>query len=137
LVAETSEIADREPRPPAPRQGAPLSMRLREVAEDYQRKLVQNPSNIEALIGMTLVALASRQNQAAVQMAQAAVAEAPEKSVAWVTLGQALKADARLDEAESAYREAIRLDGVNPLARMGLGELQTAAGKPTEAIHEY
>jgi tetratricopeptide (TPR) repeat protein len=132
LIADSTQIAA-----PKTRQDAPLSGRLCEIAEDYQRTLIQDPSNIEALLGMCLVALASHQTKAAVQMAQKAVAVASVNSVAWVTLGQALKADAQFAAAESAHREAIRLDSVNPLARMGLGELQIASGRPAEAVREY
>ncbi len=70
-------------------------------------------------------------------MATAAVAVAPGMGSAWVALGQAFKAAERSEDAERAYREAIRLDGMNPLARMGLGELMIAAGHPDEAIAEF
>jgi uncharacterized membrane-anchored protein len=70
-----------------------LTGRLTEAALGYQRMLEQNPCRPDALVGISLVALASRQHQAAVKMAEAAVAVAPEMVVAWVALGQALKAD--------------------------------------------
>jgi cytochrome c-type biogenesis protein CcmH/NrfG len=99
---------------------------LSEVAIRYQCILEQDPGQPEALVGMSLVALASRQSEAAVKMATAAVAAAPEMGMAWVTMGQALKANNRNEEAEQAYGRAICLDGMNPLARMGLGELKVA-----------
>ena len=105
-----------------------LTGRLTEVALGYQRMLEQNPGQPEALVGMSLVALASRQTEAAVKMAGAAVAAAPKMGVAWVALGQALKAAGRNEEAERAYGEAIRRDGMNALARMGLGELKLPPG---------
>jgi tetratricopeptide (TPR) repeat protein len=108
-----------------------------EAALGYQRMLEENPCHPEALVGMTLVALASRQSEAAVKMAGAAVAAAPEMGTAWVALGQALKAARRNEEAECAYGQAIRLDGMNPLARMALGELKLAAGRPEEAVREF
>ena len=86
---------------------------------------------------MSLVALSSRQTEAAVKMASAGVAAAPKMGAAWVVLGQALKAAERMDEAERAYAEAIRLNGMDALARMGLGELKIAAGRPREAIREF
>src|SRR5579863_2303035 len=101
---------------------------LREVALCYQRALERNPQQPEALVGMSLVALSSRQTEAAVRMAAAGVAAAPEMGTAWVVLGQALKASDRMDEAEQAYAEAIRLDGMDVLARIGLGELKIATG---------
>jgi len=118
-----------------------LTGRLTEVALGYQRTLAQNPCNTEALVGMSLVALASRQTDAAVKMAAAAVAVAPPTSAlagpAWVALGQALRAAGRCDEAEHAYEQAIRLDGMDALARLGLGDLRIAAGRAEEAAREF
>lgn len=111
--------------------------RLAEIALCYQRALKRNPQQPEALVGMSLVALSSRQTEAAVKMAAAGVASAPEMGAAWVVLGQALKAADRMDEAERAYAEAIRLDGMDALAPMGMGELKIAAGRPSEAIREF
>jgi tetratricopeptide (TPR) repeat protein len=114
-----------------------LTGRLTEVALGYQTMLEQNPCQAEALVGISLVALASRQFDAAVKMATAAVFAAPEMGNGWVALGQALMAGGRSNQAENAYREAIRLDGMNPLARMGLGELKIATGRAEEAIGEF
>jgi tetratricopeptide (TPR) repeat protein len=114
-----------------------LTGRLTEVAQRYQRVLEQNPHEPQALLGMSLVALASRQPAAAVQMAQVAVDVAPGMGPAWVTLGQALRAASRSQEAEEAYANAIRLDGMDALARMGLGELKIATDRAEEAILEF
>ena len=117
--------------------GQVLSGRLTDVALGYQRVLAANPRQPEALVGMSLVALASLQIGAAVEMAWAAIAVAPEMGPAWVALGQALKAGRRNEEAERAYREAIRLDGMNALARLGMGELRIATGRAAEAAREF
>ena len=123
--------ASRSPLPPVKsRQFAAVALRLKE-------KLDANPHDAQALMGMSLVAQASGQAQAALEMAQAAVTAAPESCAAWITLGQALKSAGRLDEAESAYRSALKLDGASALARAGLGELCLAAGLPERALHEY
>jgi tetratricopeptide (TPR) repeat protein len=114
-----------------------LSDRLTEIARGYQLALEKNPAQPSALVGMCLVALASRQPEAAIKMASAAVASAPGLVLAWVALGQALKAAARHDDAAEAYQSAIRLDGMNALSRVGLGELKIAAGRPEEAIAEF
>lgn len=111
--------------------------RLAEIAVCYQRALERDPQQPEALVGMSLVALSSRQTKAAVKMAAAGVAAAPTMGAAWVALGQALKAAERMEEAERAYAEAIRLDGMDPLARMGLGELKIACGRPRDAAREF
>jgi tetratricopeptide (TPR) repeat protein len=111
--------------------------RLTEIALCYQHALERNPQQPEALVGMSLVALSSRQTEAAVKMAASGVAAAPTMGAAWVVLGQALKAAGRMEEAERAYTAAIRLDGMDPLARMGLGELKIATGRPQEAAREF
>jgi tetratricopeptide (TPR) repeat protein len=114
-----------------------LAGRLNEVALGYQRILEANPRHPQALVGMSLVALASRQPEAAVKMANAAVEVAPGMGTAWVALGQALKAAGRIEDTEKAYAQAIRLDGMNELARLGLGELKVGTGRPAEAIFEF
>jgi tetratricopeptide (TPR) repeat protein len=111
--------------------------RLTALAQRYQRLLAANPGDAQALAALSLIALAGRQPQAAVTMAAAAVRAAPAMGLAWVALGQALAADRRLEQAERAYMEALCLDGENPLARLGLGELSIAAGQPAEAIAHF
>ena len=114
-----------------------LTGHLTEIAQGYQQVLSKDPRNPEALVGMSLIALASRQSAAAVEMAAAAMAVAPNMGTAWVALGQALKAENRVDESEQAYQQAIRLDGVDSLAHIGLGELQLSTMRPEEAAHEF
>ena len=127
------------PPMPAKEKSRPKSLtgHLFDLAAAYQRTLQQNPRHPEALVGISLVALASRQPESAVKMASAAVTAAPQMVPAWVALGQALKAASRFTEAESAYAQAIQLDATSALARMGLGELHIATGRPEEAIHEF
>ena len=115
----------------------PWTGRLTEVALGYQRMLAANPCQPQALVGMCLVALASRQAEAAVKMASAAVEAAPGMGLAWVALGQAFKAGGRIEQAERAYAEALRLDGRSELAHLGLGELMTATGRAEEAMAEF
>jgi tetratricopeptide (TPR) repeat protein len=114
-----------------------LTGHLTEVALGCQLMLEENPCHPQALIGITLVALASGQPEAAVKMARAAVAAAPRMITSWVAFGQALKAAGRNDEAERAYVHATSLDGMNALARMGLGELMLATGRSQDAIREF
>jgi len=129
---------DAEPSP-LKRQGIPASAAscLAGLARGFQQALAANPRDVRALMGMSLVAMASGQSEAAIEMAQAAIAEAPSGCTAWVTLGQALKAAGRARDAEAAYRNAIRSDGSDPLARIGLGELRLAAGLIDEAMQEF
>jgi tetratricopeptide (TPR) repeat protein len=56
---------------------------------------------------------------------------------AWVALGQSLSAAGQHQKAEQAYGNAIRLDGMNELAHLGLGDLNLAASHPEEAMRNY
>ena len=114
-----------------------LTGHLTEAALSYQRILEENPCHPEALIGISLVALASRQTDAAVKMARAALAAAPRMSMAWVALGQALKAAGHNGESKCVYEQALRLDGMNPLAHTGLGEWMLGAGRSLDAMREF
>jgi len=111
--------------------------RLLQLALGYQRTLSVNPQDPQSLAGMSLVALASRQTETAVRMARLAVAAAPRIAPAWVALGQALKAAGCAAQAEQAYRNALCLDGMDALARLGLGELGLTADSPEEAAAEF
>ncbi|HKE23421.1 MAG TPA: tetratricopeptide repeat protein [Terracidiphilus sp.] len=127
---------DSATKPVALSESAPID-NLRALAERYKAALQRNPHEPQALAGLALIALASRQPGAAVRMAQAAVLSGPEMVPAWVILGQALRADGRGAEAEEAYNSALRLDGTNALARVGMGELKIAAGRPGKALGEF
>jgi len=116
---------------------ADLTGHLTEVALGFQRILVDNPCHPEALVGISLVALASGQSEAAVKMAKAAVAAAPEMVPAWVALGQAFKAAGLIEDARHVYAHTICMDGGNELARIALGELMLATGRPNDAIREF
>jgi tetratricopeptide (TPR) repeat protein len=124
-----------KPTPPS------LTANLAEIARGYQRTLERDPRHPRALIGMSLVALASRQPALAVKMATAGAAAAPAMVTAWIALGQALKACGQLDEAERAYMQALRLNGpdnkTGVLAHMGLGELALAREQPEAASREF
>lgn len=111
--------------------------RLAAYGRQFQEILSRDPRDTAALIGISMVALGSRQSEAAVQMARAAVDTAPRLPAAWIALAQALQAAARTAEAEHAYRAALRLDGAHPLARVGLGQAKMLGGRAEEAIAEF
>lgn len=111
--------------------------RLAAYGRQFQEILSRDPRDTAALIGISMVALGSRQSEAAVQMARAAVDTAPRLPAAWIALAQALQAAARTAEAEHAYRAALRLDGAHPLARIGLGQAKMLDGRAEEAIAEF
>jgi tetratricopeptide (TPR) repeat protein len=131
-------IATAPPLPPGNKaRKKSLTNNLFQVAAAYQRTLKENPRQPEALVGISLVALASHQPESAVKMASAAVSAAPQMVPAWVALGQALKAASRFPEAETAYTQAIQLDPTSAIAHMGLGELKIATARPEEAVLQF
>jgi len=115
----------------------PLTTCLTGSALHYQRILAANPHQPDALIAMSLIALASRQLNAAIKMARVATTLAPCLVPAWVALGQSLKASGELSEAEHAYAQALQLDGTSALAHAGLGELKIVTGQAPEAIRHF
>jgi len=117
------------------RQG--LDQNLQAQAREFQSILMENPRDARALVGISLIALASHQTESAVQMAKAAVVADPQMIPAWVALGQTLHAAGSFEESEQAYRRALERDGLNALAHMGLGELRCATDRPVEALHEF
>lgn len=102
-----------------------------------ERMLRSNPANPQALVGMSLLALAGGQTEHAIRMASAALAVSPNFSAGWVALGQAFKAAGRFTDAEHAYLRALLLGGANPHAHMALGELKLATGRAAEAVSEF
>jgi tetratricopeptide (TPR) repeat protein len=110
---------------------------LLQSALAWQRRLSRNPSDRDALIGMSFLALAGGQSQNAVKLAQASISAGNNRSSAWAVLAQSLKAVGRLPDAEEAYLSAIRLESSNPIAHMGLGELKLLSGRAADAIEEF
>jgi tetratricopeptide (TPR) repeat protein len=111
--------------------------RLASLARGFQRELARNPRDARALIALALVALAGRQTEPAVRLAQAATAAAPNLAAAHVALGQVLRASGRLDSANDAFETALGLDPVDPLALAGLAEVDLAAGRVQQAMVRY
>ena len=103
-------------------------------AKHFQQKLLENPSDPEALVALSLIALSSRQYDAAILTARAATDAAPQLIPAWVALGHALRAKGYLDEAEAALTRALGIDGASSLALVALGEFHCAAGDAERAI---
>jgi tetratricopeptide (TPR) repeat protein len=149
VIAQEKPAAPAGAPYPTSARALPFTAHLTEIALGCQRTLAQNPHHPQALIGMSLVALASHQPELAVKMAAAATAAAPAFASSWIALGQALKACAQGDQAERAYMQALRLGESNAgadarkntataaLARLGLGELYLAREQPQAGLREF
>jgi tetratricopeptide (TPR) repeat protein len=82
-------------------------------------------------------AIAQGRLEAALRLADAALASDPENAVAWNERGRALAVSHRLPEAERAYRRAVELDPRQPYAWRNLGGALEHQGKGAEAIEAF
>jgi len=83
------------------------------------------------------VALESRDAEAALQAYERAVAEDPALIKAHVNLGRLLHEAGRLAKAEGVYRDAIRVNGGDPLLLYNLGVVLDDMGRKNEALEAY
>jgi tetratricopeptide (TPR) repeat protein len=93
---------------------------LLQAAESYRQTLESNPRSRDALLGLSLIARQSNQLQPALNMAQAALACAPDFALAWANYGDLLLALHQLPKAQSAFRRALLLDPAVAAAHYGL-----------------
>jgi Flp pilus assembly protein TadD len=101
--------------------------------EAARQALGSSPDDVELLIlaGRAAVEL---DDEAAVAHLRRATELAPNDASAWHHLGEALAAEGRMDEAESAFRRAVDLDPDDQLALTHLGHAAVAAGRKEEGI---
>jgi len=71
------------------------------------------------------------------RIAQEAIGLAPADGPAWTAIGWALENLGRLEEAEEAYRTAVRHDPGQPWAMVGLATVLDKTGRPGEALDIY
>lgn len=116
--------------------------RLEEAEAVYQKALMGEPNNTEALHGLGVLMVQWGQPDQAIPLLQKALASRPDFALAYSHLGCAYQALARNDEAIDAYQQAVLIDpgfaeGWNNLAiaLAGAGRLQEAEDKLRHAIH--
>jgi len=94
---------------------------LLQAAKAYRETLQSYPQSQPALLGLSLLARQSNQFQAALHMAQAALAAGSSNAIAWANLGDTLAALHQTIQAEPIFRHALRLDPSIAAAHYGLG----------------
>ncbi len=94
---------------------------LLQAAQAYSETLLTDPQNHTALLGLSLLARQSGQPQAALSMAQAALAAQQNSPLAWANCGDILLALSEPALAQSSYRHALQLDPALAAAHFGLG----------------
>src|SRR5262245_46383001 len=92
-----------------------------------------DPDSAELLHLRGLLYSLSNQPAAAIPLIERALGVAPRPKY-WSNLGNALWSAGRLDEAERAYRSALRLDAKFADAWFNLGKLLLHVGRAPEAV---
>ena len=106
--------------------------RLDQARPLYEQVLRHTPGDARALHGLGVL-LQSDEPARALELLRAANLARPGVAIYRNNLGNALRALGRRDEAEGAYREALRLDPGYALAWYNLGALQQGAGESDAA----
>lgn len=96
-----------------------------------------SPNDLQALCLMAAMAADARQTGDGLQWAQRALAAAPRAAAAHYAMGRVQEAAARYAEAESSYREAIRLDAGHARAWNNLGCVLHMQGRLDAALDGY
>jgi protein O-GlcNAc transferase len=111
--------------------------RLAEAETIYREVLTGDPNHFEALHMMGVLAGQVGRHKMALQLIGRAAAIAPGDAAAQCNLGAALLGENRLDEAEIALSEAIRLNPGLAAAHDNLGRRHMAAGRIDLAVACY
>jgi Flp pilus assembly protein TadD len=107
--------------------------RFDEAVKRLREAIAIAPEKLPAhhILGRILL-LRQRPEEAAAELERAAVLQ-PDSAGIQLDLGSAHEAAKRLDKAEAAYREALRLDGTLTRAHYNLGTLLARTGRREEA----
>lgn len=116
-----------------------------EEAETAYRNAVQGPSDVDALVALSVVLVQPRTGAGnakrlaeAETFARRAIQLQPKNAVAWDRLGVALQARGMFgDETERAYRRAVELDPNFAVAYAHLGRVLNRMGRPADAAPLY
>lgn len=95
---------------------------------------VAKPNANAGLATQALAALESNNAPMAIDLAEKAVAKSPADAPVRALLGNAYFAGGRFRSAESAYRDALTLDPMQPQVALKLALVQIAQGKNAEAV---
>jgi tetratricopeptide (TPR) repeat protein len=108
-----------------------------QAAALYQKILVAQPDQPEALYGLGVIAQQSGQLQTAEQYLNQALQVQPELVGAWFSLGNLRQAQNQLPAAEVCYRQVLALSPKSAVAHHNLGYCLQQQGCFSEAIAAY
>lgn len=101
---------------------------------DLERALIRAPDDGDARALLSMMATASNDRERALQLAQDAVAAAPQSPTTLLALSYALQAGFDLDAAHSTAERAVRDNPKNALAWTRLAELRLSLGETDQAL---
>ena len=111
--------------------------RFQQAEELYEEILTQDPSHVEALHLLGLVAYQQGDNPRAIQLISNAISINPHKPHFHFNLGLVQEKEGRLDEAIGAYEKALTLNPSYTEAQSNLGNVFRAQGKLDAAAHAF
>jgi len=106
----------------------------REIASMIEEKVGNDTRQI---LGLATFYIGIENATNARRLAQKAIEIAPEKAVAYQTLGIANRLGFRIDDAVAAYAKALELDPNSVVSKRSLAEMKRANGKSGEAAILY
>lgn len=93
--------------------------------------------NAQYLLDLATFHMSIENGDAAIRLAEKAVALDPNSARAYQTVGMAYRLNFRLEESAAAYSKALEIEPSSALARRNLAEMKRALGKPDEAVSLY
>lgn len=115
---------------------------LDDAALSYEAARRLDPTSVEALRGLALVALARQQPDTAMALANEAIEKSPARHEPWLLKADLLNADGKNDEAIRAYQEALKRKPDDLVSHLSLATLYVrtrqfdAAQREIDATHK-
>lgn len=103
----------------------------------FSRVLAHDPDRIEAVVKLAEAYASAARHADAVELLQSSLPRLPEEPVLWITLGNVVREQQDLDNAETFFREALRLKPKSAEALGNLADLLSDRGKFDEARALY
>ncbi len=108
--------------------------RVDEAGTDIERALNLNPNDNNALALQAIIAMVQNENEKALDIAQKAVAAAPDSATALIALSYAQQSRFDLEGARASLEKAVELEPRNALAWARLAELHSSFGRLDHAL---
>ncbi len=116
---------------------AQVSGEIYRAIEYYKVAVEQNPAYLEALAGLASAYFTLGEYAVALEYVQKALQLGRGRASLWNMTGRILLGLGRPDDAEKAYRDALKLEPNNIDANFGLAEIDIARGRMKNAVNKY